>query len=210
MADNDIPQDHPKEIADLTQRVWELIRYERQRFQLENPPLSDLLDLTGEREHKARIKRRVLTGQINYLEKILDERLSKLGEAERHSGQLGRALKARTTLRQRVAQRQEGIPAVLGQHEGSPSKQHTPIKMSTHHPDPDIEKRRMIVGQNLSLSTEGICVLLDEKKVPLTKSMYEAGSWAKAYKAKVYRANIYSLISKARKAEKQKQANVLS
>jgi hypothetical protein len=65
--------------------------------------------------------------------------------------------------------------------------------------DPDIVKRREIVKQNRDLSAQGICRLFDERDIPLTKSVQEAGSWCKAFKAPLYRHSVESLISRDRK-----------
>ena len=66
--------------------------------------------------------------------------------------------------------------------------------------DPEIIKRRAIVQQNLTLTAQGFCELFDSHEVPLPKSMKEAGTWVKAYRSRVYRHRIDSLISKDHRA----------
>lgn len=66
--------------------------------------------------------------------------------------------------------------------------------------DPDIIKRRAIVQQNSPLQAQGLCELFDSMKIPLTRSMKEAGSWTGAYRSPICRPRIDSLICRDRKS----------
>ena len=74
------------------------------------------------------------------------------------------------------------------------------IRTRTLGSDPDIVKRRTIVMRNPSLPARGLCEIFDERHIPLTKTLKEAGSWARAYKASVSRHAIDALIARDRKA----------
>lgn len=64
---------------------------------------------------------------------------------------------------------------------------------------PNVVKRRCIVSQNPLLIAQGICKKFDDDNVPLPKSLEEAATWEKAYKAPIYRHRIDALISRDRK-----------
>jgi len=86
-----------------------------------------------------------------------------------------------------------------------PSQTHGPRSTAIDEPppgrrmDPDVAKRRAIVQGNPELPAQGICELFDQHAVPLPKTMCEAGTWVKAYKAPIYNPKIRTIISKDRK-----------
>lgn len=78
-----------------------------------------------------------------------------------------------------------------------PSQPDKPIATFTDR-DPEIVKRRVIVGQNPEVSSQGMCTIFDNEKVPLPTG-WAVPSWPKAYQSKVYRSRIHVIVSKDRK-----------
>jgi hypothetical protein len=66
--------------------------------------------------------------------------------------------------------------------------------------DPDVARRRKLVGSSPGLSTLEICRLLDRKTVPLPHRWQNAGlkSWASTYQRVDYRRRVHVVISKDR------------
>ncbi len=64
---------------------------------------------------------------------------------------------------------------------------------------PDIQGRRRIVYENSMRRASDLCHLFDIASVPLPKSMSEARSWVRAYRAPTYTHSIDSLICRDRK-----------
>jgi hypothetical protein len=104
-----------EEIRRTAQTVQELIRSERERFELEHLPLTVRMDMTEERESNLRRQRLVLKPKIDFLKKTLQVLLDRLSPAERESGELGRALKQLQSQRERLAGSEENIPSAIAE-----------------------------------------------------------------------------------------------
>lgn len=133
-----------------------------------------------------------------------------MGQAERESGELGQALKALESQRERIDRLRKSVVSACGESETSPAVQSKPLSTGTPHPldsNPDILKRRAIVRDNSEVPTPGICHLFDSYNVPLPSGpdweLYreQKPPWAKAYqKDRNLRKRIRVIISKDKKA----------
>ena len=63
--------------------------------------------------------------------------------------------------------------------------------------DPDITKRRAVVAQNLDATDQDICKRFDFASIPVVGG-WNASGWAEAYRNKILRPKIHTLISKHR------------